>query len=180
MWSWKESWSQAAAVKPLDPPDPWGDRPLNLLERAAGGDPPPRSELLPLASGLSAYLEYERERLLADSAIVTAVPSRAPVINQALRQAAESGGFTVTCQVTGQKTGSWSQHTSSQQERFSRTVTDWSVDPDLVEGRMVLLLDDVWVTGVSVFTYARSLLAAGASAVRALVVVRNVPLRFPH
>ncbi len=46
-----------------------------------------------------------------------------------------------------------------------------------VEGRRVLLVDDVWTTGATLSACARALKDAGAREVRALVIARAVPSR---
>jgi phosphoribosylpyrophosphate synthetase len=138
------------------------------------------SRLDPVAAALSAYLETHQYRLLEQDPILTAVPSRAPLIGRTMQRAGQAGWFARQIQSTGEKRGAWFQHLGDQVERCSRTEHDWDVRSETVEGRHVLLLDDVFVTGTSVFSYAKALQKAGAATVRAVVVVRHVSRRSPH
>ena len=51
---------------------------------------------------------------------------------------------------------------------------DWATGGASVTGRSVLLLDDVFVTGASILSYAAALRQAGAADVRGVVVVRHL------
>jgi hypothetical protein len=131
-----------------------------------------------VGTALSAYLEAYRHRLIPEGAVVTSIPSRAPAIATAMQSAADRGWYAVQPEVTGTKNGDWLQHKSaSQDERLARTSSDWRVDDEIVRGRDVLLLDDVWVTGATVCSYATALHDAGAAKVRCLSVVRHLDSR---
>jgi hypothetical protein len=152
IWSWKDY----STHSPADVDDVW---------------------LSGVGTGLSAYLETYRERLIPDGTIVTAIPSRAPVIATSMRTVVASGWFAVEPIVTGAKNGHWLQHESTQTERLARSADSWLVDAKQVSGRDVLLLDDVWVTGASASSYVTALHDAGARDVRCLVIVRHLNSR---
>lgn len=137
---------------------------------------PPLGWLSDIAAGLSSYVEAHRDRLLADSPLLTWIPSRAPLFMSAMRLAAERGVFSRPLTSSGHKRSEWYQHGSTQAERISRTVADWNVDEAVVAGRPVLLFDDVFVTGASVFSYAAALRQAGATEVRGVVVGRHIQM----
>ena len=134
-----------------------------------------------IAAPLSAYLEAHAARLLCRSPLVTAVPSRAPLIATTMTAAGGLGWFACDVRATGVKRGDWAQHTSQDQaERRSRTEHDWDVDPDCVRGRDILLIDDVFVTGTSLFSDAAALKRAGAKTIRAIAIARHISQRYPH
>lgn len=134
-----------------------------------------------IAAPLSAYLEAQAARLLRGRPVVTSVPSRAPLIATTMNAARGYGWFACDVQVSGLKRGSWAQHTAQDKvERQSRTEHDWEVDAAVVRGHDVVLLDDVFVTGTSIFSYAAALKSAGARSIRAIAIVCHVSLRSPH
>ena len=68
------------------------------------------------------------------------------------------------------------QHTLKRSERLTVLNHAFAVEPllaDTLRGQRVVLVDDVMTTGASLFTAARVLKAAGASAVTGLVVART-------
>jgi len=68
------------------------------------------------------------------------------------------------------------QHTLKRAERLTVLNHAFAVEPllaDTLRGQRVVLVDDVMTTGASLFTAARVLKAAGASAVTGLVVART-------
>lgn len=138
---------------------------------------PPLGWLTDIAAGLSSYMEAHGDRLLAGDPIMTWVPSRAPLMVAAMRTAAERGWFSKALTVSGDKLGTWYQHGSSQTDRLSRTLADWQVLEGVVADRAVVLFDDVFVTGASMFSYAAALRAAGAAEVRGIVVGRHVHMK---
>ena len=106
---------------------------------------------------------------------MTWVPSRGPLIATALASAPRPAVFSIPIESTGHKNGAWQQHTmASQAERLARICSDWAVDGRAVAGRSVLLIDDVFVTGASMLSYAAALLRAGAVDVRAIAVSRHI------
>jgi pyrimidine operon attenuation protein/uracil phosphoribosyltransferase len=124
---------------------------------------------------LAAYLHAHSGRLLSDAPVITAVPSRAPLIARALNDVATSERPSVQLTPSGLKNGPWTQHLMKDQAaRLRRTPDDWVVDANAVAGRPVVLVDDVFVTGASLFSYATALKAGGATAVRAIAVVRHI------
>lgn len=134
-----------------------------------------------IAAPLSAYLEEHEGRILGGHPVMTAVPSRAPLIATTMARARDLGWFTYDVHASGVKHGSWAQHTAADQsERRSRTELDWEVDTEVVRDRDVVLVDDVFVTGTSLFSYATALKTAGARSVRAVVIVRHIAGRSPH
>lgn len=134
-----------------------------------------------IGAPLSAYLEAHAARLLAGGPLITAVPSRAPLIATTMALARRHGWFACDVPVSGTKRGEWAQHTAQDQaERRSRTERDWVVDPTGVRGRDIVLLDDVFVTGTSLFSYAAALKRAGAKTIRAIAIARHVSLGYPH
>jgi hypothetical protein len=128
-----------------------------------------------MAAALSAYFEAHADRLFADRPIVTYVPSRGPLIASLASLAHDRGWFAPEVQPSGRKTGAWYQHSTSQDLRLARTADDWTLDARLsVAGRPVVLIDDVFVTGASLFSYATALSHAGASEVRAVALIRHL------
>lgn len=66
----------------------------------------------------------------------------------------------------------------ARQERLQNVRNAFEVRrPDLVEGRVVLLVDDVFTTGSTLNECVRTLKSAGAAAVHALTVARALPGR---
>jgi hypothetical protein len=128
-----------------------------------------------MSAGLSAYLDANRHRLLRDDPLVTTIPTRVPLIAAALDQARRKGWFAPHLASPGGKVGRWWQHaSSSQDERLARRASDWVPSPEIAPGRAVVLLDDVFVTGASMWSYARALKQAGAGDVRGVVLVRHL------
>lgn len=132
------------------------------------------SLVMPLGSHLWAYLDAHAERLLAGDPIVTAIPSRAPLINAAFHVAAEKGSSVVKLTRSGKKVGEWFQHGTTTAQRLGRTTNDWEIRPEAVVGRPVVLFDDVFVSGASMFSFAIALKAAGATEVRGVAIGRHV------
>ena len=144
-------------------------------ESTVAGDGPPDDWLSGVSTALSAHLDAHQERLLAGDPLITTVPSRAPVIDTAMHSAAARGWFSADISALGDKHGDWLQHKmSGQAERLGRTPNDWSLRTRIAHGRPVLLLDDVFVTGASMYSYAEALKQAGALEVRCLAIVRHV------
>ena len=134
-----------------------------------------------IAAPLSAYLEAHAARLLCGRPVITAVPSRAPLIATSMAAARRLGWFACDVDASGIKRGEWAQHTAQDQaERRSRTEHDWDVDPAGVRGRDIVLLDDVFVTGTSLFSYAAALKRAGAKSIRAIAIARHISLGYTH
>lgn len=68
------------------------------------------------------------------------------------------------------------QHTLKRAERLVALNHAFAVEPlkaDSVQGKRIVLVDDVMTTGASLFTAARVLKAAGASSVTGLVIART-------
>jgi hypothetical protein len=98
-----------------------------------------------------------------------------PLIAAALDQARRKGWFAPYLTLPGRKVGQWWQHaSSSQDERLAQRASDWLPSPEIGGGRAVVLLDDVFVTGASMWSYARALKQAGAGDVRGVVLVRHL------
>lgn len=151
IWAWKEDTINVSGV--------W-QHPANLIA--------------PIAARLAPYIEAQAQRLLADDPVLTAVPSRAPLIEAAFHVAAENGAPPRTLARSGSKFGHWYQHGSTTAERLSRTLGDWQIVEKTVAGRTVVLFDDVFVTGASMFSYALALISAGAAAVRGVAIGHHV------
>jgi hypothetical protein len=151
IWGWKE---EAEAMGLTHAPDDW-----------LGG----------IGARLSAYLKAHARRLLDGEPIVTSIPSRAPLVACALDTVAARDRLSARIERTGDKNGSWLQHKmAGQGARLARTTADWRVDGCAVSGRHVVLIDDVLVTGASMFSYAAALKSAGARDVRCVVIARHV------
>jgi predicted amidophosphoribosyltransferase len=132
-------------------------------------------ELESIAAGLSSYFERHQDRLLAGISMVTTVPSHVPLIGTAFSVAQRRAWFSVPVRPTGHKAGHWVQHSSwTNAERLARSSTDWVVDADVVDGQYVLVLDDLFVTGASMLSYARALRDAGAKPLRCVALARHV------
>jgi len=130
---------------------------------------------LTMAASLSAYLESHASRLLADDPVITYAPTRAPLIAALLESAREQAWYAPEFVPTGAKAHGFVQHTSTAEERLERRAEDWLVDPDTpVSGRPVLLLDDVFVSGATTFSYAHALRLAGAREVRVVALIRHL------
>ena len=151
MWTWKNETTQADNV--------WHH---------------PAARLGHMTSRLSAYVEAQADRLLADNPVLTAIPSRAPLIAKTFELAAEKGWYALTPVSSGAKRGDWAQHGSDVDQRLSRTPADWVIHTEAVAGRTVVVFDDVFLSGASMFTYAMALKAAGATTVRGVVIGRHV------
>jgi len=138
------------------------------------------TSLTSIAAPLSGYLEAHAPRLLAGDPVLTAVPSRVPAIANMMQIARDRGWFSREILISGIKAHDWAQLGADKLERQSRTERDWVVAAEAVVGRDVVVFDDVFVTGTSVFSYATALRRAGARSVRAVAVVRHVNPRVPH
>jgi hypothetical protein len=134
----------------------------------------PADYLHHMVSRLSAYVEAQSDRLLADDPVLTYIPSRAPLIAITFHLAADMNWYALTLVQSGAKQGDWAQHGRDPAERLTLTAADWQVLTDRVAGRPVVLFDDVFLTGASMFSYATALKAAGATAVRGLAIGRDV------
>lgn len=140
-----------------------------------GLDIAPGAFLATIGERLARHLTYHADRLLDGEPLITAVPSRAPLIEVALREETIRGAAPFEVAPTGSKNGSWAQHlTTEQRERLARRPVDWRIDTRALDGRPVVLVDDVFVTGASIFSYAAALKDAGAGHVRAVAVARHV------
>jgi hypothetical protein len=126
------------------------------------------------AAALSAYTEAHRLRLLVDGELATTVPSGAPLVEAAFAVAAGRGWFAPTITASGAKGRAWSNREGTLAERLALRADSWRVDAEVVRGRAVVLFDDVFVTGATVYSYAHALRAAGAVEVRAVVLERVV------
>jgi predicted amidophosphoribosyltransferase len=144
-----------------------------IRERGAA----PAEWLRRYAAALSAYSEAHRLRLLVDGELVTAVPSGAPTVEAAFAVAAERGWFAPTITPSGAKAREWSSREGELTDRLALRADSWRVDVDVVRGRAVVLFDDVFVTGATVYSYADALRCAGAVEVRAVVLERVVDAR---
>jgi orotate phosphoribosyltransferase len=111
---------------------------------------------------------------MADATVVTTVPTGAPLVSVAFDRAAPYGWFHFTPREIGFKRDAWNQH----DKHLPRTPADWIVDSSVTSGRRVLLLDDFFVTGQSLFSYAAARRGAGAVAVTAVVLVRIVKIDY--
>jgi hypoxanthine phosphoribosyltransferase len=97
------------------------------------------------------------------------------VIATALRLAAQRDWFSVSAVPSGEKIGNWRQQSSREQHtRLALGIDDWNPYSIAAAGRPVLLLDDVFVTGASMFSYANALRAAGCREIRSVALVRHV------
>lgn len=141
-----------------------------------GSDTAPSDDWLTnMSAALSAYLDAKSYRLLRDDPLVLAIPSRMPLIASVIDQARDRGWFAPELGRSGSKRGGWSQQASSSQvERLGRRSSSWVPSPDVAKGRAVVLIDDVFVTGASMWSYANALKEAGASDVRGVALVRHL------
>jgi len=137
----------------------------------------PHDWLIPIAAALSAYCEAHADRLLAGTPVITAIPSRAPLIAGAFRLAADRGWFALDVNATGEKCGTWLQdEMRGQPERPARSRGDWLIPFAAAPRGTVVLFDDVFVSGASMFSYAAALRAAGATEIRSVCIGRHVPV----
>jgi ComF family protein len=60
-------------------------------------------------------------------------------------------------------------------QRRQNVQDAFEADPGLIDGRDVLLIDDVATTGATISSCSRALLQAGARAVHALTIARALP-----
>jgi hypothetical protein len=61
------------------------------------------------------------------------------------------------------------------QERLARTPEDWLIPRAGAPRGPVLLFDDMFVSGASMFSYAAALRQAGATEIRSVCIGRHVP-----
>ena len=136
----------------------------------------PHDWLIGIAAALSAYCQSHAERLLGGTPVITFVPSRAPLVASAFQLAADRGWFSLDVRTTGDRRGTWLQHeTAEAQERLARTPADWLILPAGAPRGPVVLFDDMFVSGASMFAYAAALRQAGATEIRSVCVGRHVP-----
>lgn len=137
-----------------------------------------------VADALSEYLHAHAHQLLAGDPIQTAVPSlgsRAPVIAAVSALAASDGKPSLDLTETGSKVGDWLQHKmSGQAQRLERTRHDWRVCEHTVADRPVVLVDDLFVTGASMSSYAQALRDAGATEIRAIAIGRHIAANYAN
>jgi hypothetical protein len=110
---------------------------------------------------LSAYLEAQlggrRLGLPRDFGVVTTVPSSRPVVLAALHRAAEEGWWVPDlAEVATVRPGHRRQRERAGGERL-QVENKWEVDRLLVEGRDVLVLDDILTSGGSIHSFAQAL-----------------------
>lgn len=132
--------------------------------------------LLQLAAPLTSYLEAHRDDLgLDDDAVLfTAVPSSSEVIADALAIGGQCGWFDRVIEHTGRSTDpDRKQRYRDHVSRQTLTHADWLVESDSVEGRDVVLLDDLMTSGASLHSYAKALKKAGARRIRGVVLIRH-------
>jgi ComF family protein len=152
----------------------------DLIHRLKYGD---RLDLVALMAGLMARAGSE---LIADAGLIVPVPlHRARLwgrrFNQAAALAARIGqdtGLPVDLMALRRVKRTRPQVGLSRAERASNLQGAIRVPPSarpLVEGRRVLLVDDVFTTGSTANASARALLKAGASAVDVLTFSRVIP-----
>lgn len=144
------------------------------LVREDGLEHAPDHFLYRATVALSSYLEAQAPRLLAESPVITVVSTNASLIACALRIASQRGWFAPNVVRTGLKRSDWSQRDARQEERLQRSAADWIVDEVSASGRVVVLLDDIFVTGATMFSYAAALRRAGAIRVLAVAYERVV------
>jgi pyrimidine operon attenuation protein/uracil phosphoribosyltransferase len=123
-----------------------------------------------IAAVLSAYLEAHAPRLLAEDPLVVAVPTRHPVVVRAMRLAREHQWFSLDVRNVAAQVATKPARTEKWQRILAATMDFEFFLP--VAGRPVLLLDDVYVTGWTMHTFADELRHAGATSVRAIAVER--------
>jgi hypothetical protein len=135
----------------------------------------PSDELQSVAAGLSAYFEHHQDRLLDGVSLITAVPSRVPLMATAFAVAERRGWFSLPVQPSGRKAGLWFQHACrTGEERLGRSIEDWAIDVDTVCGQHVLVLDDLFVSGASMLSFMLALRHAGAWPVRGVALDRHI------
>ena len=127
---------------------------------------------------LSAYLEHHlggrRLGLSHGFGVVTTVPSSRPVIAGALRRATLEGWWSTELTVVATaRPGHARQRRRPDAERM-HVRGKWEVDRAAVDGLDVLVIDDIYTSGGSVYSFAGALRDAGARSVRAVVLARNV------
>jgi hypothetical protein len=136
----------------------------------------PHDWLIGIAAALSAYCEAHADRLLAGTPVITAIASRAPLIASAFQLAADRGWFALEVNATGQKSGTWLQdEMPGEPERPARSRGDWLIQFASAPRGPIVLFDDVFVSGASMFAYAAALRQAGATEIRSVCIGRQVP-----
>jgi hypothetical protein len=156
-------WALGTGIRQLK--DEFGARPDNFIARNIG-------------AVLSAYLEAQlggrRLGLPWDFGVVTTVPSSRPVVASALQRAGEEGWWVPQLtDVATVRAGHQRQRERPGAERI--WVEDkWEVDRAAVDGRDVLVLDDIYTSGGSIHSFAQALRQAGANSVRAVILARNI------
>lgn len=96
--------------------------------------------------------------------------------NQALLLARQLDGGKTRADLLLRIQNTPAQHTLKRAQRLTALDHAFAVEPlqaDVLRGQRVVLIDDVMTTGASLFTAARVLKAAGASAVTGLVLART-------
>ncbi len=141
------------------------------------------ADRLDMAPTLARWMARAGAELLADADVIAPVPlhwSRlfARRYNQAALLAnglAALTGVPAAPRLLARQRRTVSQGSMGRAQRLKNVRRAFSVrDPALVDGRSVLLVDDVLTTGATVGECTRALLAAGATAVDILTVARVV------
>ena len=125
----------------------------------------------PYAAMLSAYFEAHAHRLLGDDVTVVVAPTSVPVVSRALRLAARQGWFAFDVRNVATRVRGRRQREASQAERLKRDPSDYLMTRSIT-GRVVLV-DDVYVSGATMHSFARALLDAGAREVRGVALLRS-------
>ena len=156
-------WALGTGIRQLK--DDFQARPDNFIARNIG-------------AVLSAYLEAQlagrRLGLPWDFAVVTTVPSSRPVVAAALQRAGDERWWVPELSdVATVRAGHQRQRERPGAERMY--VEDkWEVHRAAVDGRDVLVLDDIYTSGGSIHSFAQALRQAGANSVRAIILARNI------
>jgi Phosphoribosyl transferase domain len=156
-------WALGTGIRELK--DDLHARPDNFIARSIG-------------AVLSAYLEAQlggrRLGLPWDFGVVTTVPSSRPVVAAALRRAAQEGWWVP--ELTDAATVRPGHQRQRERPGAERIYVEdkWDVDRAAVDGRDVLVLDDIYTSGGSIHSFARALRQSGANSVRAVILARNI------
>lgn len=128
-----------------------------------------------VAAPLSSYLESAAERLRLSHAdtILSWIPSSTGVIPNALKRAEGQGWFAPEATSTGCAKEGLPRQRLMGERRVDRRPEDWIVEAQ-VEGKRVVVMDDVYTSGASLHSYAGALKKAGANEVTGVALNRNI------
>lgn len=121
-----------------------------------------------LAAAWSAYWAAHGPRIANNEDLVVRVPSTNALLDR-LTRAAVALGWPVPALLVGGAAHRRSTRLVGREQRMAAHPDDWNVELD-VEGRNVVVVDDVYVTGATAWTYGAALRQRGAAHMRLVVL----------